>query len=282
MRLSPLLIAASLALAAQASWFSGSSTDEPVYSTWNTNELKAWLEVHNVPVPNTPTQAELKGLVAENWGSASAWTYDQYASAQKSFEDLRETAFDTWDESRLREFLLEHGVVAPKGPKEHLVLLAKQKYYAYSSAASSFASQASATASTAVYGDKKAQASKSVYSMASQATSAAAQATKDAARSLDQSKDYIYSTWDENQMRSYLEGKGLLKTKQQKRKDELVKMMNDAWGTVANPVWEAWSDSYMVRLIFYFSNSMTYIGSSTNGFSRTTLSSPTTKRNAMR
>ncbi|KAF4611540.1 hypothetical protein D9613_003832 [Agrocybe pediades] len=247
MRLSPLIVAASLALAAQASWFSSSDPD-PEYSKWNNNELRAWLEVHNVPLPkHSTTHSDLVALVGENWNTASAWTYDQYASAQKSFSDLRDTAFDTWDDSRLREWLLEHGVVAPKGPREHLVLLAKQKYRSYSNAASSYASRASATASTAIYGDATHQASKSASSVVSKATSAVSQAVDDAASTLDAQKDYVYSTWDDNRLRKYLEEKGVVKSKAQLRRDELLAKMYDAYAAVANPIWEAWSDSYIHR-----------------------------------
>ncbi|KIM41753.1 hypothetical protein M413DRAFT_71554 [Hebeloma cylindrosporum] len=246
MRPSLFLVAATLALTAQASWFGGSSTpDEPAYAKWNAGELRAWLHVHNVPVPERSTHSELKKLVEENWNTASAWTYDQYASAQKSFSELRDSAFETWDESRLRSFLLEHGVVAPQSPREHLVLLAKQKYLAYQSAASSYSSVASAAASTAVYGDTNYQMSKSAESLASQASAAASRASAGVVRSFDDSKDYVYSTWSDNQLRSYLEEKGLLKTKAQKQKNELLQMMHDAWGKVADPVWDAWSDSYI-------------------------------------
>jgi len=246
MRLSPLIVAASFALAAQASWFSSSSPD-PEYTSWNNNELRAWLEVHNVPLPkHSTTHADLVALVGENWNTASAWTYDQYSSAQKSFSDLRETAFDTWDESSLREWLLEHGVVAPKGPKEHLVLLAKQKYRSFNNAASSFASQASASASTALYGDSAHQASKSASSVVSKATSAVSQATDDTMHVLDMQRDYIYSTWDDNKLRNYLEEKGVIKSKAQLRRDELLHKMYDAYAAVVDPIWEAWSDSYIV------------------------------------
>lgn len=113
----------------------------------------------------------------------SAWTADQYQRAQTVFANIKESAFDTWDESKLREFLLEQGVVDPSGPREQLALLAKQKYAQYSSAASSY----SASASTAVYGDSNYQASKSVSSFI-------AQATEDIARKVDDSRDYVYST----------------------------------------------------------------------------------------
>lgn len=155
MRSLHLVLLLSLSLSAHASWFGGSSS-----------------------ASSLPAQA-------------SAWTADQYNKAQQAFQGLKADAFDSWDESRLREFLLEQGVVEPKGTREQLALLAKQKYHAYSSFASksatSLVSQASRTASTAVYGDSMHQASKSI-------SSTYAQATNDASRKLEDSKDYVYST----------------------------------------------------------------------------------------
>ena len=245
MKISPIFVGLSLALAAQASWFGGDSpkTDTAVipYTTWSKSQLTDWLNAHSVTVPQrTLSEAELRDLVESNWHSAAAWTYDQYASAQKSFQGLRDSSFDAWDESRLREWLLEQGVVNPKGPREKLVLMAKEKYRQYSSAASSYSSRASAGASTAVFGDSMYQASKSVSSVV-------AKATDPVIKVFDESKDYVYSTWDENRLRGYLEREGLLKTKQQKKKEELVQMMHDSYGRVVNPIWHAWSDSYMVR-----------------------------------
>ena len=169
MRSAALVLLLSLSLSAQASWFGGSSSASSASA------------------------------------QASAWSAEQYYKAQQVFQGLKADAFDAWDESRLREFLLDQGVVEPKGTREQLALLAKQKYHAYTDAASSYsssatslagdasrgatslASKASASASTAVYGDSKSQASKSI-------SSTFAQATNDISRKLDDSKDYIYST----------------------------------------------------------------------------------------
>lgn len=182
MRPSVILVALSLSLAANASWFGGDASSSSSSAS----------------------------------AQASAWSAEQYAKAQQVFHGLKADAFDSWDESRLREFLLEQGVVEPKGPREQLALLAKQKYASFTSAASvysasatslasdasksatslasgasksatSLASQASKSASTAVYGDSQYQASKSI-------SSTYAQATNDISRKLDDSKDYIYST----------------------------------------------------------------------------------------
>ncbi|THH29965.1 hypothetical protein EUX98_g4221 [Antrodiella citrinella] len=176
---------------------------------------------------------------------ASGWTQEQYARAQAVFSGLKSDAFDSWDESRLREFLLEQGVVQPSGTREQLALLAKQRYgqwskaaSEYSASATSLASQASQSASTAVYGDSQYQASKSLSSVI-------AQATTEAARKLDDSKDYVYSTWDDNRLRSYLEEKGVIKTKQQATRDEMLAKMKETYTKSVNPVWQAWSDSYI-------------------------------------
>ncbi|KAJ8517593.1 hypothetical protein ONZ45_g5236 [Pleurotus djamor] len=235
MRPTIFLVAALSVATAQASWF---SNEQPEYSNWSTKELRKWLQEHHVDIPaSTYSRDELELLVKSNWNTASAWTQDNYASAQRAFADIQETAFEKWDESKLREFLLEQGVVSPSGPREQLVLLAKQKYRAYTDTASSLSSMASASASTAVYGDTAYQASKSLSSIA-------AQATKQANRVLDDSTDYVYSTWDDNQLRTYLEEKGLIKTKAQKSRDEMLVMMRDAYSKVANPIWQAWSYVY--------------------------------------
>jgi hypothetical protein len=209
----------------------------PEYTQWSTSELKQWLEDHDISVPSTDSfsHEHLQELVKSNWNSASAWTYDRYTNAQKSFADVRDSTFDAWDESRLREFLLEQGVVAPQGPREQLVLLAKSKYRAYTDAASSFSAQAS----TAVYGDKTYQMSKTLSSIV-------AQATKDAARAADDGKDYVYSAWDDNKLRTYLEDQGMLKTKTEKKREELLAMMRDVYTKVTDPIWKAWSTSYIV------------------------------------
>ncbi|RDB23875.1 Meiotic sister chromatid recombination protein 1 [Hypsizygus marmoreus] len=236
MKVSLILLGIGFSATVQASWFGSSSESAQPYTAWSASELSSWLEAHNVQVPsNSRTQAELKDLVAQNWNSASAWTYDQYLAAQKTFADIRDASFDKWDESQLREFLLAQGVVAPKGPREQLIQLAKTQYRAYTSAASSF----SARASTSVHGDSKHQATQSLSSLATKATD-------EVYRALDDSKDYIYSTWDDNQLRNYLESKGVqVKDQAEKSRSDLLRMMHDIYAKVTNPVWEAWSDSYL-------------------------------------
>jgi hypothetical protein len=76
----------------------------------------------------------------------------------------------------------------------------------------------------------------------------AAQATREAARQLDDAKDYVYSTWDDNRLRSYLVEKGTAaKDVADKKRADLLTLMRDVYARVTTPIWEAWSESYMVR-----------------------------------
>ncbi|KAG5646167.1 hypothetical protein DXG03_004220 [Asterophora parasitica] len=236
MRSSILIIGLGITATAQASSWFGSNEPAAPYSTWSATELKSWLQAHKIPTPPKSTsQAELKGLVEENWNSVSAWSYDQYASAQKSFADVGGDAFDQWDESRLRSFLLAQGIVAPEGPKEQLVHLAKSQYRAYTKAASSYSDRAS----TAAYGDSTHQATQSVSSLASEATNGAS-------RDRDDTKDYVYSTWDDDKIRSYLASVGVqVKEEAKQNRNHLLTLMHDAYAKVTDPIYDAWSDSYL-------------------------------------
>lgn len=180
-----------------------------------------------------------------------------YEAAKARYQDVEASAFDSWDESRLRNFLLEQGIVQPKSTREQLVLAAKKQYNSYTNAASSLSSQAS----TAVYGKPTDQASKSVtsayYEASASATSLAAEASKSAASAyatasafasakMDDSKDYVYSTWDDNRLRTYLEEKGVIRTKQQVARDEMLAKMQGVYNSATDPIYNSWSDSYMV------------------------------------
>ncbi|KAJ7584983.1 hypothetical protein C8J56DRAFT_139800 [Mycena floridula] len=215
-----------------ASWF-GSDTPPP-YSTWSASELKAWLVEHNFPVPTqSGTEAtwleSLQSTVESNWNSASTWSQDQYTNAQKTFASVRDDSFETWDESKLRSWLLEQGIVAPKSKKEELVVMAKKQYKDYMAAAQQWSDWAANSASGSY----------------ETLTSYAAAATSEVEQTLDDTKDYVYSTWDDNRLRSFLEEKGVLKTKQQAKRDELLKMMRENYAAVTQPVWNAWATSYI-------------------------------------
>lgn len=263
MRLQPVFV---LALAfsaspAAASWWSSSSA--PEYTTWNTKQLRAWLEKHNVYVPTGYSRDQLQSLMEQNVGATEYWTLDKYEKAQKAYADAKDTAFETWDDSRLRGFLAEQGVVAPNGPREQLVLAVNNHYTGYTKAASSFASSVSGAASTAVFGDSKHQASKSISSHYTDATSyvadatdsissVAAQASASLVRAAEDSKDYIYSSWDDSRIRDYLVEKNVIEESDHPTRDQMLAYMRDSYAAITEPIWNSWSDSYMVRRCLFY------------------------------
>ena len=100
-----------------------------------------------------------------------------------------------------------------------------------------------------VYEDTLHQMSKSASGIVSQATSAVNQIHK----SFGQSKDYAFRLGVIMRCVLWLKKKCLIKMKSERKRDELLQMMHDAYGSVANlnPVLEAWSDTYPVRFILF-------------------------------
>ncbi|KAH7882217.1 hypothetical protein F5I97DRAFT_1939653 [Phlebopus sp. FC_14] len=242
-----------VSVAHASTWF-GSEVD---YTKWSLSELRSWLENHNIKVPSHFAHPLLLDLVRANLPSTHSpsayadqsrtyvdagrqWTHDQYNRAQRVFEDITESSFDKWDESRLRAFLLEQGVVAPSGPREQLVLLAKQKYRTFTDAAAYYSSLASAAGSSACAG-----VTDTAYSASKSISSAAAQATSEVGRAFDESKDYVYSTWDDNRLRTWLEEHGVVEAKKASTRSDLIKLVNDYYRKTSKPLWQTWSDSYM-------------------------------------
>ncbi|KZV62955.1 hypothetical protein PENSPDRAFT_758355 [Peniophora sp. CONT] len=237
-----------LALGAQASWF---GNDKPSYADWDTQQLTAWLKAHDVPLPaaaQPPTHKYLQELVKKNWAetaasassaydaaSATAGDYydaaaakgnDAYGAGQHVFQAAEqqrkaawESTIEAWDESALRNFLLERGVVEPKGTREELALLAKQKYREY----------------------MKTMGSASAY---------AAQATADIGRKASEQRDWAYSTWTDSQFHDFLVEKGLVKSQQQATRDEMINQFNSWYHSAVDPAYDAWSDSYLNEWLY--------------------------------
>lgn len=63
-----------------------------------------------------------------------------------------------------------------------------------------------------------------------------------------ETKDYVYSTWNEGQLRKYLESKGIVNTPAQAKRDELYAQVKKHYNDAAENVYETWSDSYLVSV----------------------------------
>lgn len=73
----------------------------------------------------------------------------------------------------------------------------------------------------------------------------AAQATREVARAFDESKDHVFSTWDDSRLRKWLEDHGVVEARKANTRTELLSLANRYLHKASDPVWQTWSDSYM-------------------------------------
>ena len=69
---------------------------EPEYKSWHKEQLKEWLDEHNVNVPKGASQEQLSELVQSNWYAGQAWTEKQVEAARGHYDNLKESAFNTY------------------------------------------------------------------------------------------------------------------------------------------------------------------------------------------
>lgn len=270
------------------------------------------------PTTTTPTTTTTPMHLSSSWlllAMAPLAALAQSAHAERPGQHVLDAAFHSWDESDLRAWLLQRGIVAPKTKKEELVLLADKSwadlqhaaaslgaggasvsasaasahtaasralasslasasslYSSYSSVAAqrgahdasalywsaSSASSAASKSATQAYSSASAAASSGVSSALAAAHSRAQHASQDAhaaagsahkavSDSINDSTDWVWSTWNDNQLRSYLEQHGIIKTPAEAKRDQLLASVKDTYTKTVNAPYELFSDSYLVR-----------------------------------
>lgn len=222
------------------------------------------------PIPATDNQWAASQATSASVVASKAAT-DVAAKASAAYTGVTDEMVNAWDESQLREWLLEQGILSPASQPEQLRILAKNKASRISSAmfggptdtlkasaesaagwgqksAQSAASVGSKSAESAASEiSKSAQSaanwgSKSASSAHSQASAAAASAYNWATGKLDDSKDYVFSKWDDSDLEDWLEVHGYVKPKPASR-NALLAAVRDAYSKTVGPVYNAWDQS---------------------------------------
>ena len=121
-------------------------------------------------------------------------------------------------------------------------------YHQATDSLSSAASSASVTASPYATDAASfaADASSAVRVAASSVSSAARYASSVAVNAPHDASDFVYSTWDDNTLRKYLEDKKIIKTKTTLKREEYLDLIRKPVDALTPP-YELWSDSYIVR-----------------------------------
>ncbi|OOQ91802.1 putative stress response protein (Ish1) [Penicillium brasilianum] len=188
-----------------------------LYENWSESDLKTWLDERGWPAPQPTTRDKLIASVRRNSRLASLQAQSISASAKASAEaaqaTLSEELFNAWSDSKLKEFLDEHGVKVPQGSKRNELVALARKHRAYlvdqASSASSAASEAFGAATT-------------------KAGNQFAQATDDAKLKLDDQFDAAIKTWSDSRLKAFLDARGVPVPQYGKRDELLAKVRANA------------------------------------------------------
>ncbi|KAF9234015.1 hypothetical protein BU15DRAFT_66091 [Melanogaster broomeanus] len=164
-----------------------------------------------------------------SYSAAATRTYVVHASSWFSSEP----EYSKWSQHELCTWLENHNIRwTPTGPVPILSSHAEagRQWSAY------YSSIASASASS-VYAD----ATDTADSASQTVSDVAAQAVSGVTRVFDDSKDYVYSTWDDNRLRSWLEDHGI--PSDAASRSSLIGEMERYYYNISDKVWNTWSDS---------------------------------------
>lgn len=192
-----------------------------LYESWSESDLKyvyyvivtrcmvliydrRWLDERGYPVPQPTSRDKLIAAVRRNSRLASIKAAKLKNSAKETISD---TIFDTWSDSKLKEFLDKNNVNVPQGSTKNELLALARRNKAYLSGDTAYNSISSATSSAAsVIGNK-----------ASQAT--------DTANYYGQvAFDKVIEQWSDTRLKAYLDSRGIPVPQASKRDELLAKV----------------------------------------------------------
>lgn len=200
-----------------------------LYETWTESDLKEFLDARGWPAPQPSSRDKLIASVRRNARLASlnvqAAASSASSSAAAAQESLSDALFDAWSDSKLKEFLDEHGIPVPQGSKKNELIALARKHRA-----SLLGNEASAASGSAA----------SAYGAAtSRAGNEYAKASDDASLAAEDAFNSAVDTWSESRLKAFLDARGV-PVPQGSKKDELVKQVR-LNKHKAQSGWSAWT-----------------------------------------
>jgi len=239
----------SLALFAQhtiAAW----SLSKAIYDKWHESELERWLSDHNIPYPSPSDRKDLQNRVKENWESYAVSPYQ------------------SWDTRQQVDWLSRKGVeVSDKQAqnKDWLVAEIKKKWYDTEADAEEEYGDVknwlfdtwtdSQLKSFLDYHGIPSPHPRTRDALLSTARSNYATIAQKAGETAAYPGDWVYSTWSDSDLKSWLDSHGYSVPQGSKRNEliaavrrnsRLAKLkFNDVKDSVADSIFESWSDSQL-------------------------------------
>jgi len=179
-----------------------------IYSTWSESDLKEFLDERGIPVPQPSSRDKLIATVRRNSRQASlnikSVTSAASSSAAAAQESLSNQLFDSWSDSKLKEFLDTNGIKAPQGSKRNELIALARKNRA------------------SLLGEGVSASAVSAFGAAtSKAGNEYAKATDVAADKTDDAWSAAIGTWSDSRLKAYLDARGV-PVPQGGKKDELL------------------------------------------------------------
>lgn len=232
-----------------------------LYSTWSESDLKEFLDARGLPAPQPSSRDKLIAsvrrnarLASINMSSASASASSSAASAASVASAsaasaqayLGDTLFDAWSDSKLKEFLDEHGIPVPQGSKKNeLVALARKHRAQLTGSASSLSASGSSAYSAAsskgasAYDAAHASGSSAFGAASTKAGNEAARATDDASAKAEDLFNSALDTWSDSRLKAFLDARGVPVPQGGKRDELLAKVRLNKHK--AQSGWSAWT-----------------------------------------
>jgi hypothetical protein len=165
-------------------------------------------------------------------------------------DDARDYVYSTWDDSRLRQFLQDRGLVEPHAETTRAHLLRKMRE-AYRGATDPLYSAWNDAylrhwlVSHEVIGSSTPEKDTAAFreALAENLTREALSAKM--AHYYYNTKDKIYSSWSDSDLHQWLVSHGVIKSDAQIKRDKLEKLVESNYSGAQDTIWSAWSESQM-------------------------------------
>lgn len=172
---------------------------------------RKWLDEHGYPAPQPTTRDKLIAAVRKNSRLVSLKLAEVASSASQSAQNAKNTVadsvFDSWSDSRLKEFLDKNSVKVPQGSRRNELLALARRNKAYYT------------------GDTVSESAASAYSYATSAGGQKVSQVTDAASDYAGTAfDKVVESWSDSRLKAYLDSRGVPVPKNGKRDELLAKV----------------------------------------------------------
>jgi Putative nuclear envelope organisation protein len=225
-----------------------------LYGTWSESDLKEFLDSRGIPAPQPSSRDRLIASVRRNArlaslnmssasaaASSSAASVASAASASASSAQayLSENLFDAWSESKLKEFLDEHGIPVPQGSKKNELIALARKHRAQLTGSASSVASAASSSGVSGYNAAKSSASSGYGAASSKAGNEYAKATDDASAKAEDMFDSAVASWSDSRLKAFLDARAIPVPQGGKRNELLAKVRLNKHKAATG--WSAWT-----------------------------------------